>query len=289
MRNDLVIFSGRAFDDETLTRSDLKVLYHIGRFARRGDGPTQGWAWPSTRTLAIASGLSRSTVRHAITVLVAGHYLAVARSVKPDGSHGVNRYYVILDNATAHDPTYIPVYEDGESEETEAVASLGGWAGESAQGGGPENRPTVGQAPLEGAAQGGPVLPSQTRPRNGKRNGKQQTTSPAEAPVVRKLTWLTPFMDAWEAIMQGPSNPKLLARYTKLASDHLSPERALTSFTNYLRSVDPRYLNLHAWAQTCGRWEVAGVERQGTARPLHPRGPKTYDYSQVTTQPVTFQ
>ena len=84
--------------------------------------------------------------------------------------------------------------------------------------------------------------------------------SPSSSSSSTKLTWLTPFGDAWKAAYGGEPAFGPLAKHLKpLVSEH--GQAVLAAWQRYLAATDAQYASAARFSQTFGRWHKAKTQR----------------------------
>lgn len=101
---------------------------------------------------------------------------------------------------------------------------------------------------------------------SGKVEGENDAPADAEAsikPKRKRVTWITPFADAWQEMYGGPMPIEPALKPLKSACDLLGPEEALRRWEFYLDATPGRFANAARFASTLAEWVPSG--KAGTA------------------------
>ncbi len=69
------------------------------------------------------------------------------------------------------------------------------------------------------------------------------------------MTWLTPYIEAWESQYGGHPNVGALARELRPLEDAHGRKDVLDRWGTYLRTAHPLYANAARFSQTYGSWK----------------------------------
>ena len=69
------------------------------------------------------------------------------------------------------------------------------------------------------------------------------------------MTWLTPYIEAWEQRFGGGPAVGSLARVMRRLEKHNSPAEVLARWEAYLARADPLYANPARFSSTYGSWK----------------------------------
>lgn len=81
-----------------------------------------------------------------------------------------------------------------------------------------------------------------------------ETKNPAPAARPRRVTWLTPYWDAWIAAYGGEPAGGTLARYLQPLDERHGTDTTLSAWRRYLAETEPRFANPARFSQTFGSW-----------------------------------
>jgi hypothetical protein len=87
-------------------------------------------------------------------------------------------------------------------------------------------------------------------------NRKEKPSAPGGA-AVQRVTWLTPFADAWRDRFGGTMPMGRAAKALKPLLDQHGAAEALRRWRNYLQSAEASYANPARFASTWGQWNQA--------------------------------
>lgn len=87
---------------------------------------------------------------------------------------------------------------------------------------------------------------------------------------VPRVTWLTPYHNAWAAVYGGKPNGGQMAKALKPLHDEHGLDKTLAHFRNYLASTEAPYASPAKFAATFGAWERPREDRQRDPRDARP-------------------
>jgi hypothetical protein len=106
---------------------------------------------------------------------------------------------------------------------------------------------------------------------SGERKGKERNGGRRDDD---KITWLTPYSDAWKARFGGEPDFGVLARYLKPVHDTVGPPGTLVRWSAYLAATEAQYVSPKRFAETHGAWsepETVEMTDEFGAMKLHRR------------------
>lgn len=91
--------------------------------------------------------------------------------------------------------------------------------------------------------------------RGGSRSKKHHKQSPTNGTPKTKVSWLTPYWDAWKDAYGGRPNGGMLSRVLKPVHDEHGEADVLRRWRYYLKETPATYVNVHRFVSTFGEWE----------------------------------
>lgn len=204
-------------------------------------------AYPGYELLARRTGWSGKTVRNRLSRLRKTGVIVSERG----GAQGLTRYYVVSlmsrDARTPDSPsmsrgvgtpepqndvpTDVPPGQDIEAVDVPVDVPTGV----------PTKPPPVGM----GIGEGG----------SGDKTTSRSRASRTQQGDPSKVTWLTPYWDAWIDAYGGKPPGGMLAKALKLVHDEHGEADVLRRWRYYLKETPATYVNVHRFVSTFGEWE----------------------------------
>ena len=204
-------------------------------------------AYPGYELLAKRTGWSGKTVRNRLSGLRKAGVIVSERG----GAQGLTRYYVVP-----------PMSRDGGTPDSPSMSRGAGTP--ELQNDVPSNVPPGQDIEVVDVPTDVPSgVPSKSPPVGtsiGGGEGSIRTTSRSHASRTQqgdpsKVTWLTPYWDAWIDAYGGKPSAGILSKALKPVHDEHGEAEVLRRWQHYLGRTPAEYANPHRFASTFGRWE----------------------------------
>jgi len=104
------------------------------------------------------------------------------------------------------------------------------------------------------------VIPAPKIPSASPDQKQQQADQNGTKP--QRMTWLTPYFDAWRAQYGADPHAGKLSKFIRPVDKEFGPEYAVPRWTRYLAETEAQFASPARWAETHGSWDPANKKEE---------------------------